>query len=99
MLVENYTITDFSPHLFWDMKPGSADLVKHQRLIVERVIQRGSRKDLDLLQMVYNRETIRTIIRQIAWLNEKDMVFVHVYFDIPFLEMKCYTKRQSARYC
>ncbi|MBK8143467.1 MAG: hypothetical protein IPK57_22475 [Chitinophagaceae bacterium] len=52
MLVENYTITDFSPHLFWDMKPGSADLVKHQRLIVERVIQRGSRKDLDLLQMV-----------------------------------------------
>lgn len=93
MLVENYTLTDFPPHLFWDMKPGSADLVKHQRLIVERVIQRGSRKDLDLLQQVYKQETIRTIIRQIAWLNEKDMVFVHVYFDIPFLEMKCYTKR------
>ena len=88
-----------SPHLFWDMKPGSADLVKHQRLIVERVIQRGSRKDFDLLQMVYNRETIRTIIRQIAWLNEKDMVFVHVYFDIPFFFFFCYIKRQSARYC
>ncbi|MBK8698227.1 MAG: hypothetical protein IPN29_01110 [Saprospiraceae bacterium] len=66
------------------MKPGSADLVKHQRLIVERMIQRGSRKDFDLMERGLTRETIRTIIRQIAWLNEKDMVFVHVYFDIPF---------------
>jgi len=99
MLVTNLNITDFSPHLFWDVKPGTVDLVKHQRLIVERVIQRGSRKDLDLLQQCYNRDAIKSIIRQIAWLNEKDMVFVHVYFDIPFLEMKCYTKRQSARYC
>lgn len=94
-----YSISDFSPHLFWDVQTGSLDAVKHQRLIIERVIQRGSRRDFDLMQAVYSRETIKQIIREIAWLNEKDMAFVNVFFDIPFSEMKCYTKRLSARYC
>lgn len=96
---KNINIRDFSPHLFWDMKPGSFRLDKNQELIVERVIQRGSRKDFELLLEVYDREQISKIIRDIAWLSEKDIAFVHVYFDIPLNEMKCCTGKQSARYC
>lgn len=91
-------ISTLSPHLFWDVKPGTLDLVKHQRLIVERVVQRGGLEDLALLLRVYKKEEIQAAIRQISWLNEKDMAFVHVYFDIPYTELKCYTKKQSARY-
>lgn len=93
------TIADFSPHLFWDVKAGTVDPLVHQRLIVERVIQRGSLKDLSLMQQLYSRDSIRSVIRQLPWLNEKDMAFVSVYFDISFSELKCYSKKQSARYC
>lgn len=99
MPVENNNISDFSPHLFWDVDPAIPDLEKQKRLIVERVIQRGSRKDLYLMQQIYDKELIKGIIKEIAWLNEKDMAFVQVYFGIPLNEMKCYTKRLSARYC
>ncbi|MBE2230664.1 MAG: hypothetical protein IAE96_08480 [Chitinophagaceae bacterium] len=92
------SITSFSPHLFWDIKQGTLDPLKHRRLIVERVIQRGGLEDLALLQQVYKKEEIQDEIRKISWLNEKDQAFVHVYFDIPYKELKCYTKKPSARY-
>jgi hypothetical protein len=93
------TIADFSPHLFWDVKSDTVDTLIHQRLIVERVIQRGSMNDLSLLQQLYNIDNIRSVIKQISWLNDKDMAFVNIYFDIPLSELKCYTKKQSARFC
>ena len=93
-----YHISDFSPHLFWDVDRATLDLEKHKRLIVERVVQRGSRQDLDRLLSYYGKDQVRDVLKQVAWLNEKDMAFVHVFFDIPFSEMKCYIKRQSARY-
>ncbi len=95
----NIKIADFSSHLFWDVKPDTLNSDLHQRLIVERVVQRGSLKDLSLLEQLYNRDSIRAVISQLPWLNEKDMAFVHVYFDIPYDDLKCYTKRPSARYC
>ncbi|MDZ4792734.1 MAG: hypothetical protein SGI83_00490 [Bacteroidota bacterium] len=99
MPAENYSIAGFSPHLFWDVDPATLDLEKNKRLIVERVIQRGSRKELALLLDCYGKEQVRETLKQVAWLNEKDMAFVQVYFGIPLNEMKCYTKRLSARYC
>lgn len=96
---ELVNISDFSPHLFWDVKPGTLDLSKHQRLITERVVQRGSRNDWRLLEKAYSREQIIAHVKKIDWLSEKDMAFVHVYFGIPYVEMKCYTKKQSAHYC
>lgn len=92
-------MTDFSSHLFWDVKQDAINPERHQRLIVERVIQRGSLKDLSLLQQLYKKDNIRAVIKQLPWLNEKDIAFVHIYFDIPYADLKCYTKRLSARYC
>lgn len=93
-----YTISDFSPHLFWDVNPMTLDLEKNKRLIVERVIQRGSRSDLAKLLAYYGRERVSEILKKIAWLNEKDMAFVHIYFDLPYSEMECYTKKRSVRH-
>lgn len=92
-------ITDFSRHLFWDVKTDTLNPDLHQRLIVERVIQRGSLNDLSLLEQLYSKDRIRAVISQLPWLNEKDIAFVHIYFDIPYVALKCYTKRPSARYC
>lgn len=92
-----YSIADLSPHLFWDVDRGKLDWEKNKQLIVERVIQRGNRPDLHLVIAYYGKEETGEVLKQVPWLNEKDMAFVHVYFGIPFNEMKCYTKGQSAR--
>jgi hypothetical protein len=99
--MENNTITiaDFSSHLFWDVKQGTIDLYKNQQLIIERIIQRGSRKDWQLMEMTYTMEQIITQVKRIDWLSEKDLAYVHVYFGIPYNEMKCYIKKLSVPYC
>ena len=94
-----YSINDFSQHLFWDVDRNKLDLQKNKQLIVERVIQRGSRSDLQIILSYYGKQEAGELLKQVPWLNEKDMAFVNVFFDIPFSEMKCYTKRLSARYC
>ena len=91
-------IADFSPHLFWDVKPGTLELQKNRQLIVERGIQRGSRNDWQLMEKAYSREQIIAHIKKIDWLSEKDMAFVQVYFGIPYTEMRCYIKKQSPYY-
>lgn len=90
-----YNAIDFSPHLFWDVNPAKLDLKNNKRFIIERVIQRGSLKDLNQLLLYYGKNEIKENIKQLPWLNEKDMAFVHVFFNIPFNEMKCFIKRQS----
>ncbi len=96
---EEVSISDFSPHLFWDVKPEFLNLKKNYRIIIERVIQRGSRRDMQLLERVYSVNQIKEEIKKIDWLSEKDMAFVHAYYGIPYTEMTCYTKKQSIHYC
>jgi len=95
---EKYSAADFSSHLFWDVNRAKLDLEKNKNIIVERVLQRGSRSDLNLLLSYYDKEDLKEIIKQLTWLNEKDRAFVHVFFDIPYNELKCYTKKPSSHY-
>lgn len=94
---QNLSIQDFSPHLFWDVNRNTLDLEKNKRLVIERVVQRGSRKDLDLLLKYFGKERVKDIIKKLPWLNEKDQAFVHVFFNIPYNEMKCYIRRPLSR--
>lgn len=94
----SHKITDFSPHLFWDVDAGTLNPERNRKLIVERVIQRGSRADLQKLLSLYSKPEIADVLKQVTWLNEKDMAFVHVFFDIPYSELKCYSKRPFSRY-
>ncbi|HQV06560.1 MAG: hypothetical protein R2796_09595 [Chitinophagaceae bacterium] len=91
-------ISDFSPHLFWDVKPGSLDIEKNQQFITERVIQRGNRNDWKILEETYKREQIKSQVKKIDWLSDKDMAYVHLYFDISYNEMRCYIIKQSTHY-
>lgn len=93
-----YNAAVFSSHLFWDVDPEKIDMEKNKKLIVERVVQRGSRSDLNALLSYYDKNEVREVIKQLPWLNKKDMAFVRVFFDIPFNELKCYSKKPFNRY-
>jgi hypothetical protein len=64
-------------------------------IVVQRVIQRGWPNDWYFILNRYGIDGVKDSIRNIAYLNEKDMSFVSLQFDIPLDAMKCYTKKQS----
>lgn len=83
-----------APHLFWDVDATTLDWDKHAGLIVERVIERGNFKNLQLLEQFYEKDKITTIIKNITYLHPKDIAFVHTYFKIPLNDLKCYTNKR-----
>lgn len=80
-------------HLFWDVDIATLDLNKHASLIVERVIERGTYKNLQFIEQYYGNQQLANIIKDISFMHPKDMMFVHTYFQIPLTELKCYTKK------
>ena len=87
-------VSQLSPHLFWDVNIATLDWNKHSALIVERVIERGTYKNLKLLEQEFGKPVLANIIKKLPYLHPKDIVFVHTYFNIPFNELKCYTEKQ-----
>ncbi len=89
--------TNISPALFWDVDVSKLDWQQHRQLITERVIQRGSLKEIQEVTEHYGIKEFRNIICQIPYLEKRDMAFVNIYFNIPLNELKCYTKKQLAQ--
>ena len=83
--------------LFWDIDISKLDWNRHKQLIVECVIQRGSLKAIKEVTDHYGLQELKSIIRQIPYLEKRDIAFVHIYFDIPLNELKCYTRKRLAR--
>lgn len=84
-------------HLLWEVNQDNFDYLKSAQIVVERVVQRGDTDDWLTILNLYGYEGVREHIKQIPHLNKKDMNFVHLIFDIPLTELKCYMKRQSVR--
>lgn len=89
--------TNISPSLFWDVDVSKLDWKQHKQLIVERVIQRGTFNAIKEVTAYYGIQETREIIKQIPYLEKRDLAFVHIYFNVPLNELKCYTKKQLAR--
>ena len=85
-------ISNLSPHLFWDVDFAKLDADKHYRLIIERIIERGTFNQFRQVEKYYGKEKLIDVIKNINTMNEKDMNFVSSYFNIPFELMKCYIK-------
>ena len=47
--MSTFAITDFSPHLFWDVNPESLDMEKHKKYIIGRTLDYGLTKDWRLI--------------------------------------------------
>ncbi|MEO9005023.1 MAG: hypothetical protein ABI288_09810 [Ginsengibacter sp.] len=82
------------PSLFWDLDISKLDWNFHKQLIAERVIQRGSLNAINEVTAHYGLQEMRNIIKQIPYLEKRDIAFVNVYFNIPLNELKCYTRKR-----
>jgi len=80
--------------LLWEYDLSRFDYQKMRNIVVQRVIERGWRNDWYAMFNLYGEEGVKDSIRAIPYMNDRDMNFVSIAFEIPLTEMKCYAKKQ-----
>jgi len=84
-----------NPRLLWDFNLEKFDFHAMRDTVVQRVIERGWPNDWYFILNTYGVEGVKTAIRNIAYLNDRDINFVSHQFNIPLDSMKCYEKKRS----
>lgn len=89
-------VTDhLSAHLFWDMKIDELDMHKNKRLIIDRVLHRGTLEEWQFINRFYNRNELIEVLCTLPVIAPKEANFVKILFDLKPSQMKCYTSKRS----
>lgn len=80
--------------LLWEYNLADFDYEGMRDIVVERVIQRGWPNDWYFMLNKYGIEGVKASVKNIGYLNDRDMKFVSQQFDIPLNSMKCFEKKQ-----
>ena len=86
-----------NPKLLWEYNLDEFDFNNMSNLVVQRVIERGWPNDWYFILNYYGIEKVKSAIKEISYLNHKDMNFVSHQFNIPLKNMKCFEKKQSTQ--
>lgn len=92
---EQVKISDFSPHLFWDVNAESLDWEKNKAQIIQRVLEYGLIHDWNILKEYYGIERIGEVCRDLRSLDAKSVNFISVLTGIPKESFRCYILKQS----
>jgi len=84
-----------NPSLLWEYDMSHFDFQQMREVVVQRVVERGWPEDWYAALNMYGVEGMKSAIKLLPYLNDKDMNFVSLLFEIPLSEMKCYIKKQS----
>ena len=87
------TISDFSPHLFWDVDLEKFDLEKHKVQMIQKVLEFGKINDWNLLKKYYGLETIKNVSLDLRSMDAVTLSFVSTIFNIDKEEFRCYKHR------
>ena len=82
-------------NLFWDVDINTIDSTRHAQAIIERVLERGSWKNIKELIDYYGKDIIIETAKKASWFSDKTLHFICGYFNVSLTEMRCYTKKQS----
>jgi len=95
MLVENNSLSDFSPHLFWDVDRNKLDWEKNKSQIVSRVMAYGLLSDWKLIKRHYSLKQIGEICKELRSLDDRSLGFISSLTGIPKESFRCYILKQS----
>jgi hypothetical protein len=84
-----------NPSLLWEYDLTKFDFQQMREVVVQRVVERGWPMDWYAALNLYGEEGMKTAIKALPYLNDKDMNFVSVIFDIPLSKLKCYERKRS----
>ncbi|MGI6478100.1 MAG: DUF6922 domain-containing protein [Salinivirgaceae bacterium] len=86
---------ELSKTLFWDTDINKLDYEKHSRLIIERVLMRGTLNDWFEIKKYYGLERIKNETLKIRYLDKVTLNFCSKYFKIPKQQFRCYNTEPS----
>ncbi len=92
---KDFPDASLNPKLLWEYDINDFDFDKMRDVVVQRVIERGWPNDWYFMLNYYGLEAVKSSIKTIIYLNDKDMNFVSHQFNIPLTTMKCFEKKQS----
>ena len=82
--------------LFWDWRYDEIDWQKTYRSVIERVLERGTKEDVNEIIRFYGKPKIVNALRnEIKFLPDYAIQDVARYFDIKKEELACYIRKQS----
>ncbi len=81
--------------MLWEFDLEKFDWQQMRNEVVQRVLERGRMDDFYAILNLYGVEGVKAALREIPYMNDKDMNFACVAFDLRKEELKCYTKKQS----
>ena len=81
--------------MLWEFDLEKFDWQQMRNEVVQRVLERGRMDDFYAILNLYGVEGVKAALREIPYMNDKDMNFACVTFDLRKEELKCYTKKQS----
>ena len=80
--------------LFWDLNVNEITAERNIKIIIERVLTRGTITEFSQIIRYYNVNTIKQIIVNLASLDKKTLNFASQLFKINKSEFLCYRKNQ-----
>jgi hypothetical protein len=83
----------FTPSLFWDVDPNCVDLVRHARFIIARVMDRGTRRDVDVIRQYFSVDVIRNAVLEAPDLDKKTISYFANRFGIDRMEFKAHRRK------
>lgn len=89
------TISDFSEHLFWDVKKSEIDFDKNKSYVIWQVLEYGKLEDWRLIQKYYGIQEIAKTAMTFRGLDPKALNFISFLSGIPKEKFRCYTYQQS----
>ena len=93
---KDHTDAKINPSLLWEYDLQKVDYAAMRNLVVQRVVERGWPQDWYAMLNLYGLYGVKSAIKELTYLNEKDLNFVSRQFDLPLTDFKCYTRKQSA---
>lgn len=95
----DYTISNLSPHLFWDVDTAKLDFEKSKSQIIYKVVEFGLINDWNIIKNVYGLETIKNVSLQFRSLDVVTLSFLSNLFQIEKSNFRCYIPTQSNQNC
>lgn len=81
--------------MLWEFDLEKFDWQQMRNEVVQRVLERGRMDDFYAILNLYGVEGVKAALREIPYMNDKDMNFACIAFDLRKEELKCYTRKQS----
>ena len=78
---------------FWDIDPELLDEKKSRRIIIERVMNLGDLKEIQLVLNYYGKEEVKRTICNLNFIDPKTLNFLTLLFNVQKTDFKCYTRK------